>query len=91
MRRILFATLITLISTGALAGNLSNRDSRSYDLEKKQSSGGTVHTSISGNSTQSSTCSYFPCTITNKTTGDSITLQSSSDNVEIRNGKFHSK
>lgn len=88
MKRILLATLITLVSFNAFAGTLSNSDSKSYDLEKNQSSGGTVHTSISSNTTQSSTCSSFPCTIKNKTTGDTVTLKSSSENVEIRNGKF---
>lgn len=90
MKRTITALAILLTAFAADAGTLSNSDSKAYNLEISQS-GGRTDTRISGKTTTAHTCSYFPCTITNKDTGDKIKLTSSDQNVVIKDGKFSSR
>jgi len=92
MKRVamLVGALGLLVPAAAFAGTFSNKDSKSYELYIN-SSGGGVHTSIGANTTQMSTCGYFPCTITLKASSASIKLTSSSQSLEIQNGQFRIK
>ncbi len=84
----LAALLVSLsVATTAWAGTLSNEDGQKYDLTVKNP-GSTTQTSIGGHTTQMATCAGFPCSIVNRSTGDSVKLTESKQHVVIRKGKF---
>jgi hypothetical protein len=75
---------VMLLAASAFAGDLVNKDSSSYDIEVS-CGGGTTHTSINGNTTQSGRAGKG-CTIKIKG-GDSITAGGDKD-VIIKDGKL---
>ena len=86
MKKSLVVGLIVLgIGGTAWAGDLVNKDAAKYDLEVSCGAGGTTHTSISGNTTQSGRAGKG-CTIKIKG-GDSIKASGNKD-VIIKNGKL---
>jgi hypothetical protein len=85
--QVLFSSLALALAGTAHAGNLVNKDAKSYDIEVKKS-GGTMKTSIASNTTKQGLCSDS-CKIVVKGVGE-IGLEKG-QNAEIRNGKITRK